>query len=476
VNNNWLAADAGNHAQRPAELGGNLSIIWPLLGRHIAFHRRLVDLTASVKAALLLSQTIYWTRHGKDIATTGGWFFKTTEQWEMETGLSPKEQFSARAVLRELAILNERRIGVPAKLYFRLVAEELGALLSARIGTASGRLDWGDGAAVAELLGPALAYHRTLAAIAGGVNAGLLLSRALHLTRLQAKNRPDGWVRRSMAQWTQEVGLTRREQETARRELARAGVWEEAINGIPPRLYARVRIGCLQTLLIAHADRQRERAQALRVPGFQDCGVLINSPGQNGDTRWRKSHLLVSPIAPDQFRQNRHHSSAENAKTYVQRSTSVLVQPLRHGESGSEVCELQGGGDLIFPNQLLPEERAAARALVQPCADQAQALLDELTARLQDNAVRMSSLAYLRGMVARARAGQFVPELGLRIAAARRRNHEDFLLRQERESESRRLAAERATPEYQEKVATRRVEIRALLASMQSAELRRKSR
>jgi len=39
-----------------------LAIIWPLLGRHIAFHRRLVDLTANVKAALLLSQTIYWTR------------------------------------------------------------------------------------------------------------------------------------------------------------------------------------------------------------------------------------------------------------------------------------------------------------------------------------------------------------------------------------------------------------------------------
>ncbi|MGE5721007.1 MAG: hypothetical protein ACM3YM_00975, partial [Sphingomonadales bacterium] len=45
-----------------------LSLIWPLLGRHIAFHRRLVDLTASVKAALLLSQSIYWTRHGRDIA------------------------------------------------------------------------------------------------------------------------------------------------------------------------------------------------------------------------------------------------------------------------------------------------------------------------------------------------------------------------------------------------------------------------
>ena len=75
------------------------SFIWPLLGRHIAFHRRLVDLTASVKAALLLSQTIYWTRHGRDIARTGGWFLKTTEQWEMETGLSAKEQTTARAVL-----------------------------------------------------------------------------------------------------------------------------------------------------------------------------------------------------------------------------------------------------------------------------------------------------------------------------------------------------------------------------------------
>ena len=64
-----------------------LSVIWPLLGRHIAFHRRLVDLTSSVKAALLLSQSAYWTRHGRDIAQTGGWFHKTTEQWEMETGL-----------------------------------------------------------------------------------------------------------------------------------------------------------------------------------------------------------------------------------------------------------------------------------------------------------------------------------------------------------------------------------------------------
>jgi hypothetical protein len=120
------AAVAEDRARRRGTAGrattdaAPLSVIWPLLGRHIAFHRRLVDLTSSVKAALLLSQSIYWTRHGRDIAQTGGWFHKTTEQWAMETGLSAKEQASAREVLRSLALLDDQRMGIPARLHFRL--------------------------------------------------------------------------------------------------------------------------------------------------------------------------------------------------------------------------------------------------------------------------------------------------------------------------------------------------------------------
>ena len=63
-----FAAQARNDTWQAGTQIRDLAIIWPLLGRHIAFHRRLVDLTANVKAALLLSQTIYWTRHGRDIA------------------------------------------------------------------------------------------------------------------------------------------------------------------------------------------------------------------------------------------------------------------------------------------------------------------------------------------------------------------------------------------------------------------------
>jgi hypothetical protein len=126
----------------------------------------------------------------------------------------------------------------------------------------------------------------------------------------------------------------------------------------------------------------------------------------------------------------------------------------------------QSGGELIFPVMLLPEERASALLLVQRCPDQAQALLDELSARLQAKAVRSSPIAYLRGLVRRAIAGDFVPELGQRIAAARRRHAEELIQRQQREAEDCLLAAKRATPECQAKVAVHREEIRRMLDRM----------
>ncbi|MCL4745648.1 MAG: hypothetical protein KJZ83_09545 [Burkholderiaceae bacterium] len=458
-------ANAGDDTWESGNHNRELAIIWPLLGRHIAFHRRLVDLTESVKAALLLSQTIYWTRHGRDVARTGGWFLKTTEQWEMETGLSAKEQITAREVLRELAILNEQRIGIPAKLHFRLCVDQLGGMLANRIGKASAPLDWADGAAVAELLGPSLAYHRTLAGIGGGVHAGLLLSRALYLTRLQVKRQLDAWVRNSAARWTQDLGLTRREQETARRDLERAGVWEEALIGIPRSLVARIRMDCLLALLAGDESGSGQPVAAHDLPG---CGIPAHRLSHNGESSLRDTHILVPPKAPDQIHQNRHHSFAESANLHIQRSTSDSVQPLSAAEARRDAGRSQSGGDLIFPDALLPEERVAALRLIRRCEDQAQALLDELSGRMQARAVRTSPIAYLRGLVNRAIAGQFVPELAPRVAAARRRRQEELVQRQEREAEDKRLAAERATPEYKARAAARREEIRRMLDLMRT--------
>ena len=119
----------------PARQVRAIETLWPLLGRHIAFHRRLVDLTASVKAAVLLSQSIYWTRHGRDIDEAGGWFLKTTGQWRMETGLSAREQDTARLVLRDLAIMALSVLGVNSPTRVQLEDEMLRqfAVLSAAL-------------------------------------------------------------------------------------------------------------------------------------------------------------------------------------------------------------------------------------------------------------------------------------------------------------------------------------------------------
>ncbi len=436
-----------------------LAVIWPLLGRHIAFQRRLVEVTSNVKAALLLSQALYWTRHGRDIERSGGWFMKTVEQWELETGLTEREQATARAVLGRLSLLFERRVGVPAKLHFRVDRERLSALLAQSADRASAPTDWTDGVAVAESLGPAVAYHRSLARLAGGVHAGLLLSRALHLTKLQAARRQDAWVMRTTAQWTEELGLTRREQECARRDLLATGVWEEVSMGLPPRVAGRVRLEVVMARL-AGTDPVARRAP-VEAPR-PECGNPTNRDAQNVGTSRRDSHHLVPRKPPFQIRGNRHNSSAETAILLIQGSTSVSVQPHHRPENAMMQSSGPCGGELVFPENLQPEERAAARLLVERCADHAQALLDELCARMQSHAVR-TPIAYLRGLVARAAAGTFVPEAGIRISISRRRRGEEAAERQKSALEDQRLADERQDPEQLAKRAARREEMRQWL-------------
>jgi len=454
-------------ALESAQSAAHLPVIWSLLGRHVAFHRRLVDLTNSVKAALLLSQSIYWTRHGRDIAQSGGWFHKTTEQWNWETGLSLREQSGAREALKGLALLEECRLGIPARVHFRLQLESLRGFLSDRWGGGGESADWSDRVMLAEMLGPSIAYHRVLAEVGGGVHAGLMLSRALYRTRLQIARDRDAWVCNATARWSAEVGLTRREQENARRDLVLAGVWEEALRGMPPSLIARIRLDALLTLLTQGAMPAVNATDGTVGPV---CDEATDSFVQKGETSLWQPHMLVSTKAPSQFRQNRHPS-------IYTKSTSESVQPQHRAcvvreasapdpaASASEAAP-GGGGDLIFPDRMLPQERAAARMLLQPCADQAQALLDELAGRLQAEGVRGSPVAYLRGLIARAQEGTFIPELGLAVAAERLNRQLAKKQRVAREAEEREQVAVRATPAYQARIRAQRERLSQLRDDM----------
>ena len=93
-----------------------------ILDRPIAYHRIYATITGSVTAAVMLSQAMYWTPRTNDLDR---WFYKTSVEWEKETGLSRREQETARRILKDLAILEEKKQGLPCKLFFKIDLEKL---------------------------------------------------------------------------------------------------------------------------------------------------------------------------------------------------------------------------------------------------------------------------------------------------------------------------------------------------------------
>lgn len=89
-----------------------------ILDRPIAFQRPFVDVCGSVTAALMLSQAVYWANRCNTHNDGKRWFYKSQSEWQSETGLSRYEQEGARKILRGLGILEEKKQGIPAKLYF----------------------------------------------------------------------------------------------------------------------------------------------------------------------------------------------------------------------------------------------------------------------------------------------------------------------------------------------------------------------
>ena len=93
----------------------------------ITFHRCLVRVTGSVTAALMLSQAMAWTE--QLAPEMEGWFCSSQGDWMDETGLSRWEQETARRVLRNCGFLDERKMGIPARLWFRVNRPRLAAAL-----------------------------------------------------------------------------------------------------------------------------------------------------------------------------------------------------------------------------------------------------------------------------------------------------------------------------------------------------------
>src|SRR6476661_6212634 len=99
-----------------------------ILGSPIAYYTAFAKVLGGVEEGIFTSQFFYWYGRGYDPA---GWIYKTQEDIEDETGLTRRNQETARKNLRMLGVLEEKRMGVPSKLYYRLNLDQLFALVDA---------------------------------------------------------------------------------------------------------------------------------------------------------------------------------------------------------------------------------------------------------------------------------------------------------------------------------------------------------
>ncbi|RLG35981.1 MAG: hypothetical protein DRN91_08895 [Candidatus Alkanophagales archaeon] len=93
----------------------NLGDLFTQIGRPIGYYPRMAIFLGSVKAAIFLCQLGYWQGKQND---PEGWIYKTQEEIMIETGLSRREQESARRLLKKRGYLSEKFAGLPRKLYF----------------------------------------------------------------------------------------------------------------------------------------------------------------------------------------------------------------------------------------------------------------------------------------------------------------------------------------------------------------------
>lgn len=98
-----------------------------LLGSPIAYYTIFAKELGGIEAGVFTSQFFYWYGRGQDPT---GWIYKTQADIEAETGLSRRNQETARKRLRELKVLEEKRMGVPSRLFYRLNLDRLFAIMN----------------------------------------------------------------------------------------------------------------------------------------------------------------------------------------------------------------------------------------------------------------------------------------------------------------------------------------------------------
>jgi hypothetical protein len=198
-------------------------------------------------------------------------------------------------------------------------------------------------------------YSPDLARMVGGATTGLFLSQLLFLSDKGAN--PEGWVYKSEAEMGKETGLTKREQQTARRKLLALGVIAMMRGGWKNTYHFKV---LWEKLYQVIADFQRpqtvsnEKSESVQTVATEPVQNVPTHPPeslQNVSTQWKQN-------AATHYRENNtenkqtEETSRENQETW-DKTIEQVKQDLPVGETvdrlaGTALVEVTDTKALIF--------------------------------------------------------------------------------------------------------------------------------
>jgi hypothetical protein len=188
-------------------------------------------------------------------------------------------------------------------------------------------------------------YSPDLARIAGGATTGLFLSQLLFLSDKGAN--PDGWVYKSAQEMGRETGLTKREQQTARRKLLALGVIAIMRGGWKNTYHFKVLWQRLYQVIAG--SQQAQNVSTEKVEPIQNVSTepVQNVPTQppeclqNVTTRWRQN-------VPTHYRENNtENKETEKTDRENQKTWQKTVENLQADLPGEEVAARLTGTTLI---------------------------------------------------------------------------------------------------------------------------------
>jgi hypothetical protein len=183
-------------------------------------------------------------------------------------------------------------------------------------------------------------YSPDLARIVGGATTGLFLSQLLFLSDKGANI--EGWVYKSEQEMGQETGLTKREQQTARRKLLALGVIAIMRGGWKNTYHFKVLWEKLYQVLAGFqqaqnvATEKNERPQNVPTEPVQNVATKPPEWQQNVSTKWKQN-------APTQYRDNntenkeREKTDRENQETW-DKAVEQVKRDLPLGESEARLA------------------------------------------------------------------------------------------------------------------------------------------